>query len=202
MIASHAHIRVACASIPSTHTPFAIRCTWRLGNLICSRTPTGTLLLVETLSVGVVGESGGIRGSPRSHPCHGPQSAYLSVQPNHSRRQARWSEFLSRFHFEFKYRPGATNPADSLSRLYNNAEAASLMVLAVTVSEFSSNLLARIKTESLLDPHFQDDKATRTYTKQGSYWTRAGMARGFTVTSVHACAHDDGDHAWRVPFQS
>ncbi|KAI0991156.1 hypothetical protein K3495_g17031, partial [Podosphaera aphanis] len=34
-----------------------------------------------------------------------------------SRRQARWSEFLSRFNFKICYRPGAQNgPADALSR--------------------------------------------------------------------------------------
>ncbi|KAI0992964.1 hypothetical protein K3495_g15220 [Podosphaera aphanis] len=34
-----------------------------------------------------------------------------------SRRQARWSEFLSRFHFKIVYRPGNQNgPADTLSR--------------------------------------------------------------------------------------
>lgn len=34
-----------------------------------------------------------------------------------SRRQARWSEFLSRFNFKICYRPGTQNgPADTLSR--------------------------------------------------------------------------------------
>lgn len=34
-----------------------------------------------------------------------------------SRRQARWSEFLSRFNFKICYRPGSQNgPADALSR--------------------------------------------------------------------------------------
>ncbi|KAI1000573.1 hypothetical protein K3495_g7621 [Podosphaera aphanis] len=34
-----------------------------------------------------------------------------------SRRQARWSEFLSRFNFKICYRPGKQNgPADTLSR--------------------------------------------------------------------------------------
>jgi len=101
---------------------------------------------------------------------HNPLT-FFSVQPNLSRRQARWSEFLSRFHFHVKYRPGATNPADSLSRLYSTPAAASLMTLAITVSEFSSDLLDRIKAESLLDPHFKDAKATRKYVQHGSYWT-------------------------------
>ena len=47
-------------------------------------------------------------------------------------------------------------------------------MLAVTVSEFNSDLLARIKSESLLDPHFQDEKNyknTRKYEKTAGYFT-------------------------------
>ena len=102
---------------------------------------------------------------------HNPLT-YFSAQPTLSRRQARWNEFLSRFHFTVKYRPGATNPADPLSRLYGAS--AALLLLAVTVSEFNSDLLERIKTESLLDPHFQDEKATRKYSKSAGYWTYQG----------------------------
>jgi hypothetical protein len=40
----------------------------------------------------------------------------FQTQPNLSRRQARWSEFLQRFGaFEWKYRKGAKNVADALS---------------------------------------------------------------------------------------
>ena len=99
---------------------------------------------------------------------HNPLT-YFSVQPTLSRRQARWSEFLSRFQFEVKYRPGVSNPADPLSRLYGPT--AAVMMLAITVSEFSSDLLSRIKAESLLDPHFQVEKSTRKYVKQSGYWT-------------------------------
>jgi len=42
---------------------------------------------------------------------------YLKTQPNLSRRQTRWSEYLQMYDFEWEYRPGKTNPADSLSRL-------------------------------------------------------------------------------------
>jgi len=41
---------------------------------------------------------------------------FLQTQPNLSRRQARWSEYLQRFHFDWEYRPGRTNVADPLSR--------------------------------------------------------------------------------------
>jgi Reverse transcriptase (RNA-dependent DNA polymerase)/RNase H-like domain found in reverse transcriptase/Integrase zinc binding domain/Chromo (CHRromatin Organisation MOdifier) domain/Retroviral aspartyl protease len=41
---------------------------------------------------------------------------YLQEQPHLSRRQARWQEFLSRFHYEWQYRPGRNNIADPISR--------------------------------------------------------------------------------------
>jgi hypothetical protein len=47
---------------------------------------------------------------------HNPLT-YLQTQPNLSRRQVRWSEFLQNYDFEWLYRPGASNPADPLSRL-------------------------------------------------------------------------------------
>ena len=42
---------------------------------------------------------------------------HLKTQPTLSRRQARWSEFLQGFNFEWEYRPGVTCPADPLSRM-------------------------------------------------------------------------------------
>jgi hypothetical protein len=43
-------------------------------------------------------------------------NTYFQTQPNLSRRQARWSEFLQRFGaFKLKYRKGAKNVADALS---------------------------------------------------------------------------------------
>ena len=44
-------------------------------------------------------------------------NTYLPTQPNLSRRQTRWSEFLQRFgKFDWTYKPGKTNIADPLSR--------------------------------------------------------------------------------------
>ena len=104
---------------------------------------------------------------------HNPLT-FFSKQPTPSRRQARWSEFLSRFQFEvryIRYRPGATNPADSLSRLPEPL-AAKLLCLALTVSEFNSDILSRIKTETLTDQHFSDSINIRNYEYQAGYWTR------------------------------
>ncbi|KAJ9519231.1 hypothetical protein QJQ45_017892 [Haematococcus lacustris] len=41
---------------------------------------------------------------------------YLQTQPNLWRRQVRWMEELSRYKYEIKYIPGATNVADPISR--------------------------------------------------------------------------------------
>src|SRR6476469_3057543 len=47
------------------------------------------------------------------HKCN----TFFQSQPNLSRRQARWSEFLQRFgKFKWDYRPGEQNVADALSR--------------------------------------------------------------------------------------
>lgn len=52
---------------------------------------------------------------------------HLPTQPNLSRRQARWMEFLARFHFKWEYRPGRTNVADPISR---NPALAAIICLA------------------------------------------------------------------------
>jgi hypothetical protein len=43
-------------------------------------------------------------------------NTFFDIQVNLSRRQARWSEFLSKFKFVWEYRPGRTNVANLLSR--------------------------------------------------------------------------------------
>ena len=47
---------------------------------------------------------------------HHPNTC-LPTQPTMNRRQARWSEFLQRFNFNWTYRPGRQNVADPVSRL-------------------------------------------------------------------------------------
>ena len=41
---------------------------------------------------------------------------HLKTQPDLSRRQVRWMEFLARFHFDIQYQRGVDNVADPLSR--------------------------------------------------------------------------------------
>ena len=43
-------------------------------------------------------------------------NTFLQIQPTLSRRQARWSEYLQRFHFNSVHRAGRHDVADPLSR--------------------------------------------------------------------------------------
>jgi hypothetical protein len=62
----------------------------------------------------------------------------FQTQPNLSRRQARWLEFLQRFGaFEWKYRKGSKNVADALSRrdvagsVWHSCRAAQFQVVGI-----------------------------------------------------------------------
>ncbi len=59
-----------------------------------------------------------LEGAPefRLHTDHGANT-FLETQHKLSRRQVRWQEFLSRFHFRWEFVPGASNVADPLSRM-------------------------------------------------------------------------------------
>jgi hypothetical protein len=53
---------------------------------------------------------------------------------------------MSRFQITVKYRPAASYPAEPWSRIH--AEASTAVLLALKVSEFSTDMLERIKSES------------------------------------------------------
>jgi transposase InsO family protein len=66
---------------------------------------------------------------------------HLQTQANLTRKQARWSQYLQQFDFEWQYRPGRTNVADPLSRVPNatpvnpvRLNAVSLQVLVTRVT--------------------------------------------------------------------
>jgi hypothetical protein len=44
-------------------------------------------------------------------------NTFLATQPLLSRRQARWSELMQQYNFDWVYRPGRVNVADPLSRI-------------------------------------------------------------------------------------
>ena len=64
-------------------------------------------------------------------------NTFLQTQPILSRRQARWSEYLQRFHFNWVHRTGRHNVADSLSRNFKHLNA------LLAVSTRGSTLCAR-----------------------------------------------------------
>ena len=110
---------------------------------------------------------------------HNPLT-FFSVQPNLSRRQARWSEFLSRFNpFQVRYRPGVTNPADSLSRLhaalaYTCFSPAQNAVLALTLAEYKPDLLTRLQAATSDDPDFKNPAVVNQYDSEEGYFTYQG----------------------------
>ena len=90
---------------------------------------------------------------------------HLHTQPSLSRRQARWMEFMSRFHFTIEYQPGKDNiVADALSRRVDHRIHALNAITSVTTG---ADLLDAIKTAYAQDPRFSDITAdTPGYTLQ------------------------------------
>ena len=100
---------------------------------------------------------------------------HLSSQPHLSRRQARWSEYLQGFNFEWVYKPGVTNIADPLTRLPGSTHSDSpTQVLTINaskrrraVSPDATNANADdLKDECILgyskDPWFRNPSNTAT----------------------------------------
>lgn len=88
---------------------------------------------------------------------------YFKNQPNLSRRQARWMEFMQQFNLDIAYAPGKTNVvADALSRHALDT----LQLHALGASSISTDLQDRIKAAYASDPIAQsilrppDDEVT------------------------------------------
>ena len=90
---------------------------------------------------------------------HNP-NIYFHTQQHLSRRQARWSELISSFTFDFQYRPGRTNVADSLSRNpvdpAPQEELSTLMVLQRRRQSGRDTIASRIHEGYQHDPWFKD----------------------------------------------
>ncbi len=99
---------------------------------------------------------------------HCPLTA-LKSQTTLSRKQARWLEYFSRFHYEWLYRPGRVNVADPLSRnpalsFALRAEPTSTM----SVPHVSHEILAGYEA----DTWFHDSTNTRNLNRQAQgFWT-------------------------------
>ena len=71
---------------------------------------------------------------------------WLQTQPNLSRRQAKWMEYLQRFHIQWEYRPGTKNVADPISRAPNLSESScttTIMCMIATALPTQHHKLSR-----------------------------------------------------------
>ncbi|GJP31060.1 hypothetical protein CLOM_g8308 [Closterium sp. NIES-68] len=100
---------------------------------------------------------------------------FLKSQPQLSRRQARWMEFMEgSFHYNIEYKPGVRNPADPLTRpscQVTTEEAATLFVdNVVELHGFPDSII------SDRDPLF-----TSKFWKQlfALFWTRLAMSSAY-----------------------
>lgn len=129
---------------------------------------------------------------------HNPLT-FFSVQPNLSRRQARWQEKLARFHpFEVVHKPGVTNPADSLSRLYEreagtqhhesldngagtlhqvrNSVIATLFAVTIAEFQFADDLLVKIRDASKTDEYLsKESNQAKLILEDEGYYTMNGL---------------------------
>jgi hypothetical protein len=121
---------------------------------------------------------------------HHPNT-FFSSQVHLSRRQARWSEFLQRFDFDWRYRPGKVNVADPLSRLvWTDGCSPPAVALVGASGELSSvaegapsdppdaiipPLLQRISEGYSKDEWFTHESNTRHLTHKDGLWYRQGL---------------------------
>jgi transposase InsO family protein len=78
---------------------------------------------------------------------HNPLT-HLPTQATLSRKQARWSQYLQQFDFQWEYRPGRTNVADPLSRIPNTKP---IKLNAVTLKTLTDRV-TRSKDGTLKQP--------------------------------------------------
>ena len=100
---------------------------------------------------------------------------YLHSQPDLSRRQARWMEFFTRFHFDWVFRSGKLNMADPLSR---HPFLATLS--AITRQCASYPLKQRIADACRADPWFNKPENTEHLTR-----TTEGLWMRYTDKDTH-----------------
>ena len=115
--------------------------------------------------------------------------SYFMTNRNLSRRQARWSAYLSRFDFRIEHIPGKSNKADGLSRrpdyfpdTIDNADQVllppSLFINALIEFSSSSELQEHLKFPGLLPPDI-----AKKLSDPSSRWTR-----------IDGLVRDDAEH--------
>ena len=113
---------------------------------------------------------------------------YLSTQPNLSRRQARWMEFINRFHYNWQYRPGRFNVADPVSR---NPNLQCIQLCAITRAQSQHSFLSRIIAAYAKDPHFSNTLNTAKYTKHNQLWLFNDKGTSRTVVPDYSNLRQD-----------
>ena len=114
---------------------------------------------------------------------HKPNT-YLSDQPSLSRRQARWSEYLTRFPCQWVYRPGRLNCADPLSRHRRE-------FLVLTRAKASA-----VQTQAVVDA--VANASTHTPADLHKNWLSVAEAHGPTLSAQSASQLDLDDLKLRI----
>lgn len=93
---------------------------------------------------------------------------YLQTKQNAdmiSRRQARWVERLSRFHFNWEYRPGRINVADPISRIHEQVHK------VLTMSIVETDMGKQLKNGYKGDPNLTKELVAKLQLKRTSgFW--------------------------------
>ena len=122
---------------------------------------------------------------------HNPLT-FLQTQPSLSRRQARWMEYLARFHYEWQYRPGRNNVADPVSRNPNLA-VATLYLCAMRRTKQAVSIMDKIKDGYEKDAFFQKLSNLATFKQDGPYGRivvpDTDTLRQDILTEMHAPAY-------------
>ncbi|GJP34010.1 hypothetical protein CLOM_g18492, partial [Closterium sp. NIES-68] len=117
-------------------------------------------------------------------------NTYFSTQTTLTRRQARWAELLSGFTFEIRYRAGATNLADPLSR-QPIGEATGLKIVVPHVGGLRNDILTEVHT-TRYNGHLGINK-TRWILREVYWWPGVGKDVQQFVARCDACARNKPD---------
>lgn len=110
---------------------------------------------------------------------------YLQTQSDLSRRQARWMQFMARFHYTWQYRPGRVNVADPISRCPSLAFVQAQELNGPVEMPVSQAILAAYPS----DPFFSDSRKTAALTRTDlGFWLQAGRNGAPPRIVVPACA--------------
>ena len=146
---------------------------------------------------------------------HHPNT-FFSSQIHLSRRQARWSEFLQQFDFDWQYRPGRVNVADPLSRLVwtpsSEPSAAALVSASDSLSSVAGGdasdpplaippLLQRISESYSKDEWFTQESNTSDLTHKDGLWYKGKLVVVPADTSIrHDILHEAHDSVYAGHF--